>query len=158
MTHFLPPGDYLPHEPPMLLLERVIDVTNDTARCQVSVSADGVLAPFLQADGALPGWYALELIAQTVGVWSGWHCRQRGERADRPGMVLGSRELTCDAGQFAAGAQLEIAVSCLMQDERLASFEGVIRANGVTLASGRVNTFRPSDDELTTMFSREGSV
>lgn len=44
--HYLPPGDYLPHDTPMLLLESVESVTNDRAVCSVTVNERGVLAPF----------------------------------------------------------------------------------------------------------------
>lgn len=76
---YLLPVDYLPHDAPMLLLETVEQVTDESAVCRVTVNHTGVLAPFLNADGALPGWYALELMAQTVGVWSGWHRHQQGK-------------------------------------------------------------------------------
>jgi len=66
-------ADYLPHQAPMVLLENVVEVTEDTAQCSVVVSRESVLAPFLNARGALPAWYAIELIAQTIGGWSGWH-------------------------------------------------------------------------------------
>lgn len=50
---YLPPGDYLPHDTPMLLLESVESVTDDRAVCSVTVNDRGVLAPFLDADGNL---------------------------------------------------------------------------------------------------------
>ncbi len=31
MSHYLSPGDYLPHDAPMLLLEEVVSVREDTA-------------------------------------------------------------------------------------------------------------------------------
>ena len=48
----------------MLLLEEVVNVTDETATCRVTVSPHSVLAPFLDAEGNLPGWFALELMAQ----------------------------------------------------------------------------------------------
>ncbi|MDU4276926.1 MAG: 3-hydroxy-fatty acyl-ACP dehydratase, partial [Enterobacter asburiae] len=113
-----------------------------------------VLAPFLNADGDLPGWYALELMAQTVGVWSGWHRQQQGQEHIALGMVLGARELVCASGHFAAGLTLDITVKLLMQDERFGSFECAISANEETLATGRVNTFQPSAEELTSLFNQ----
>lgn len=157
MSHYLPPGAYLPHDAPMLLLETVLSVTEEQAVCQVGVNRRGVLAPFLEANGNLPGWYALELMAQTVGVWSGWHRQQRGEAQISLGMVLGARELKCAAGELAAESQLDITVTLLMQDERFGSFECAITAGGETLASGRVNTFQPSQEELTTLFQQGAS-
>lgn len=148
------PGDYLPHDAPMILLEEVLEVGEESARCRVAVSHQGVLSPFLDAAGNLPGWYALELMAQSIGVWSGWHRQQRGEESIALGMVLGARELTCEAGSFPAGAVLDIHITLLMQDARFGSFECVIQHGDETLATGRVNTFQPAEEELTTLFNQ----
>ena len=154
MNHYLSPGDYLPHDAPMLLLEEVLEVTDETAACRVTVTGRGVLAPFLDADGNLPGWFALELMAQTVGVWSGWHRRRQGQSTIALGMVLGARELICAAGILPAGRTLTISVSLLMQDARFGSFECAISAGDEALATGRVNTFQPTAEELTTLFNQ----
>ena len=151
---YLSPVDYLPHDAPMMLLESVECVTDDTAVCRVVVDRQSVLAPFLNADGDLPGWYALELMAQTVGVWSGWHRQQQGQDHIALGMVLGARELVCASGRFAKGLTLDITVKLLMQDERFGSFECAISANEETLATGRVNTFQPTAEELTSLFNQ----
>lgn len=151
---YLPPVAYLPHDAPMLLLASVERVTDDTAVCRVPVNDQSVLAPFLNADGDLPGWYALELMAQTVGVWSGWHRQQQGQDTIALGMVLGARELVCANGCFSAGLTLEITVKLLMQDARFGSFECAISAGETTLATGRVNTFQPSAEELTSLFNQ----
>ncbi|MCM7514821.1 3-hydroxy-fatty acyl-ACP dehydratase [Enterobacter hormaechei] len=151
---YLPPGDYLPHDAPMMLLETVESVTDDSAVCRVTVNGQGVLAPFLNANGDLPGWFALELMAQTVGVWSEWHRMQKGLPHCALGMVLGARELVCGTGHFAAGSTLNITIERLMQDERFGSFECTVQCDGVPLATGRVNTFQPSEDELTTLFNQ----
>ncbi|AJF70688.1 3-hydroxy-fatty acyl-ACP dehydratase [Raoultella ornithinolytica] len=154
MNHYLSPGDYLPHDAPMLLLEEVLEVTDETAACRVAVTGRGVLAPFLDADGNLPGWFALELMAQTVGVWSGWHRHRQGQSTIALGMVLGARELICAAGILPAGQTLTISVSLLMQDARFGSFECTISAGDEALATGRVNTFQPTAEELTTLFNQ----
>ncbi|MDR2263080.1 MAG: 3-hydroxy-fatty acyl-ACP dehydratase [Enterobacter asburiae] len=151
---YLSPVDYLPHDAPMMLLESVGSVEEDSAECHVTVSGQSVLAPFLDANGDLPGWYALELMAQTVGVWSGWHRQHQGQEHISLGMVLGARELVCAEGRFASGAILTITVKLLMQDERFGSFECAIAASGTTLATGRVNTFQPSAEELTSLFNQ----
>lgn len=59
---YLSPVDYLPHDAPMMLLGSVERVTDDSAVCRVAVNGQSVLAPFLNAEGDLPGWYALELM------------------------------------------------------------------------------------------------
>ncbi|WP_329803349.1 ApeP family dehydratase, partial [Escherichia coli] len=102
----------------------------------------------------LPGWFALELMAQTVGVWSGWHRHQQGKNSIELGMVLGARELLCAAGILPAGQTLTITVKLLMQDDRFGSFECSIN-NGT--ATGRINTFQPTAEELTTLFQQGAS-
>lgn len=154
MSLYLTPSDYLPHDAPMLLLDEVIAVTDSTTRCRVSVTHDSVLAPFLDAQGNLPGWFALELMAQTVGVWSGWHRRQKGQQAITLGMMLGAREFVCAQGFLPAGATLDIDVKLLMQDERFASFDCTIYVGEERVATGRVNTFQPTPEELTSLFNQ----
>lgn len=158
MSPYLTPGDYLPHDAPMRLLEDVISVTDDTATCRVTVSPHGVLAPFLDAQGNLPGWFALELMAQTVGVWSGWHRRQQQQEHIALGMVLGAREFICAAGILTGGLTLEVTITLLMQDTRFGSFECVIQADGETLSSGRINTFQPTSEELNSLFQQGASA
>ncbi|KKW50477.1 3-hydroxy-fatty acyl-ACP dehydratase [Pantoea sp. BS_4] len=158
MSHYLSPAEYLPHDAPMLLLETVSSVTADSATCCVTVSPRSVLAPFLDADGHLPGWYALELMAQTVGVWSGWHRHQQGQSSIALGMVLGARELVCATGRLPADAALHVQVRLLMQDARFGSFECTITADEVVLATGRVNTFQPTADELHSLFQQGAST
>lgn len=154
MSHYQPPAAWLPHDAPMLLLEEVMCVTDSAAHCRVTVSRDGVLSPFLDAQGNLPGWYALELMAQTVGVWSGWHRQQSGQQHIALGMVLGARELICAAGNFPAGATLDIEVSLLMQDDRFGSFDCTIHIDEEKAATGRVNTFQPTAEELNSLFNQ----
>jgi predicted hotdog family 3-hydroxylacyl-ACP dehydratase len=154
MSQYLPVVEYLPHDAPMLMLEDVISVTESTTHCRVAVSHNGVLAPFLDPQGNLPGWYAMELMAQTVGVWSGWHRRQNGQETIALGMILGARELVCAAGHLPAGKVLDIEVKLLMQDDRFGSFDCTIATEGTPLASGRVNTFQPTTEELTSLFKQ----
>ncbi|WP_052282684.1 3-hydroxy-fatty acyl-ACP dehydratase [Kluyvera genomosp. 1] len=158
MSPYLSPGDYLPHDAPMMLLDEVVDVSEETACCRVTVAASGVLTPFLDAQGDLPGWFALELMAQTVGVWSGWHRHQRGETHIALGMVLSARDLRCDESRFPAGTTLTITTTRLMQDARFGSFECTIEAGSHPLASGRINTFQPTTEELHTLFQQGASA
>ncbi|NDL65620.1 ApeP family dehydratase [Acerihabitans arboris] len=154
MPDALPAAQYLPHDTPMVLVERLCGINADSARCQVTVGSQGVLRPFLDADGNLPAWYALEMMAQTIGVWSGWHGRQRGE-TPRAGLLLGARALNCAQPVFTSGSELDISIILLLQDERIGSFECLIQRAGETLASGRLNTYQPDDNEINQLLAQE---
>lgn len=79
---------YLPHQSPMVMLDKVYVVEESNAECRVTVSQDSVLAPFLDTHGCLPNWFAIELMAQTIGVWRGWHGLQQAV-PPTIGMLLG---------------------------------------------------------------------
>ncbi len=157
MSDYLSPAAYLPHRAPMLLLEQVVAVTAEEAHCRVQVGPASCLAPFLNERGALPAWYGIELLAQTVGVWSGWHQQQAGQPGIALGMLLGARDLQFSQGDFPAGAWLDIQVSLLMQDAQFGSFEGRILHRQTLLASGRVNTYQPQADQLQQLFQQESA-
>ncbi len=148
MSDFLPVGAYLPHRAPLLLLDRVIAVSDDSVMCEVTIDGVGVLAPFLTPQGELPAWYGVEIMAQTVGVWSGFHARQRGDREIRPGMLLGGRGYRATHATFASGSTLRVEMRLLMRDDKLGSFEGEIRSGETIIASGRLNTYQPDEQEL----------
>ena len=147
MVEYSTAAEYLPHEAPMVLVDKVISVSEERACCQVKIE-EGILSPFLNPQGALPAWFGIEIIAQTIGVWSGWHGRQLHDNKPAPGMLLGGRGYRCKAAVFPAGATLEVTVTLLMRDEKIGSFEGLITLDGEPYASGRLNTYQPDRHEL----------
>ena len=152
MNDFLPPGDYLPHAPPMVLLDKIHSVGDDSAVCRVKVDPEGVLAPFLDSNNALPGWFALEIMAQTIGVWSGWHGLKNGE-IPNIGLLLGTRGLRCERPSFPQGSELVCHIHLSLRDEKLGSFECAITLNGEQVASARLNTYQPDEQEIEQLLS-----
>ncbi|ATM94743.1 putative dehydratase [Yersinia frederiksenii] len=139
--------NYLPHQSPMVMLDELCSVGKEDAECRVTLSEDGVLAPFLDADGCLPNWFAIELMAQTIGVWRGWHGL---EQAMPPsiGMLLGGRAISCELPVFPAGSELRVYVHLILQDEKMGSFECSISIAGKPVARGRLNTYQPDSEEI----------
>ncbi|WP_159566194.1 hotdog family protein [Budvicia diplopodorum] len=147
MSNFQPPSHYLPHQAPMVLLDRVYAIEKDNAVCEVSVSADGALAPFLTPQGTLPAWFAIEIMAQTIGVWSGWHGRQHNE-APEIGMLLGSRGFKSTLDHYPNGSLLRSTATMLLRDDRLASFECRLDIDGQTVAQAKLNVYQTGQQEL----------
>ena len=54
MNKYLSPREYLPHEPPMVLIDEVVYVDENKALTKCYVNHEGVLSPFLNEDGNLP--------------------------------------------------------------------------------------------------------
>lgn len=155
MSEYQPAAYYLPHASPMVLVEQVMMVSDEEAHCRVRVSASSVLAPFLNPQGALPAWFGMEIIAQTIGVWSGWHGRQQQQQSPRPGMLLGGRGYRSQQASFPADSVLDIHISLLMRDEKIGSFDGVITIDGDPWAHGRLNTYQPDDQELQQLMQQD---
>lgn len=163
MNKYLSPREYLPHEPPMVLVDEVVYVDENKALTKCYVNHEGVLSPFLNEDGNLPSFFALEIFAQSVGVWNG--CNQHGTgNTTKMGMVLGARDLKVKELFFKAGSVLNIEVYKNMSDGTLANFEGKIfvnekvsinNENNEAFASGRVNVISICDEDKHKLFNRE---
>src|SRR5476649_402870 len=148
---YAPPAHYLPHNAPMVLLDEVISVGKESAHCSSRVSTTGALAPFLTAQGALPAWFVLELMAQTIGVWNGWHNAEQGA-SPQLGMLLGSRGMRCSLPEFAAGMQLDMHIQQILRDSKIASFECTLfihsLKNDEPVAHARLTTYQPDAQEM----------
>jgi len=51
MNQFEPAISYLPHDTPMVLIDKVLAVGEEQAICQVGVAKEGILAPFFSRPG-----------------------------------------------------------------------------------------------------------
>lgn len=178
MNKYLTPREYLPHEPPMVLIDEVVYVDDNKAITRCYVNHDGVLSPFLNDNDDLPAFFALEIFAQSVGVWNGFNQQGTGNKT-KMGMVLGARDLKVKDPFFKAGSVLNIEVYKNMSDGTLANFEGKIFVNKpvdvdivnaetadieiadlekeeqTAFASGRVNVISISDEDKHRLFNRE---
>lgn len=145
--HFDPVVNYLPHDPPMILIDQIIDVTDKEAICQVTVDSDGVLAPFLNKKNELPAWFALEMMAQTIGVWQGWHAKKT-QKDIHLGLLLGGRGFKTAMPCYPLNTILTIHVTLLLLDTKLASFDCRLIVNDKEMATARLNVYQPDDVEL----------
>lgn len=148
------PAIYLPHTAPMILLDRVIDVAEKDARCEVATHPDGLLSRFFDASGNLPSWYAIEIMAQTIGVWFGWHQSQITEYHPEVGLLLGGRSIKFHQAFLPANAVLTAQIHLQFMDNNIGNFECSVNHQDNCLASGRLTTYQPSSAELDNIFNR----
>ncbi|AWH88879.1 ApeP family dehydratase [Limnobaculum parvum] len=147
MMDFQPATYYLPHESPMVFLEKVCAVDNDSAICEVKISTEGILAPFLNERKALPAWFAIEIMAQAIGVWRGWHGIKKSE-TPRLGMLLGARGLKSTLHEYPYNSILRVSVALQLQDDKLASFDCHLEIDGEQIIQARLNVYQPDELEL----------
>lgn len=146
MTH--PLDSLLPHKPPMILIDEVVEYQTDTIHAIVTIR-EGV--PFCQ-NGQVPAYVALEYMAQTVGVWSGLRGRQFNI-SPQIGFLLGTRHLKLNRCHFTLEEELHIYGNLKFHDGEMASFECRVDIDHVTVASALLNVFQPKD--LTPLLTQE---
>ncbi|WP_122549517.1 3-hydroxylacyl-ACP dehydratase, partial [Pseudomonas viridiflava] len=105
----------------------------------LTVRAGGL---FNEADGNLPAWVGVELMAQSVAAFAGCQARSKGE-AVKLGFLLGSRKFECNVAHFPAGRELNIhAVRSLQDDSGMGVFECTLTGPDIN-AFARLNVYCP---------------
>jgi predicted hotdog family 3-hydroxylacyl-ACP dehydratase len=131
----------VPHAGPMVLLDRVVSVDQDSLCAEVAIRTDSL---FCGADG-VGAWVGIEYMAQAIAAHAGHAAYQRGEPV-KIGFLLGSRRYECARAAFAIGSVLRVhVVRLLMADNGLGSFECRIEDEGGVAATATVSVFLPAN-------------
>ncbi|MCL2875038.1 MAG: 3-hydroxylacyl-ACP dehydratase [Betaproteobacteria bacterium] len=141
---YRPIVDYLPHRPPMVLLDRVVEITGTCAVCEVTIRVD---SPF--CDGcAVPGWVGIEYMAQTVGVLAGWQAQAK-QLPVKVGFLAGTRHYQSHVSQFRVGDVLRItADEEMMSADSLSAMRCMLHdAASTLLAEASLLVFQPDNLE-----------
>lgn len=134
-----PIAELLPHAGDMILIDRVLRFAEEDIETQLRVRAGGL---FNQADGSLPAWVGIELMAQSVAAYAGCQARLLGEPTEL-GFLLGTRNFQCNVDRFPLGSELHIhATRSLQDDNGMGMFECHLRGPGID-ACARLSVFRP---------------
>ncbi len=136
----IPVRELLPHEPPMVLLDRAVSFEDATLIAEVDVRADSI---FCQDDG-VPGWVGIEYMAQAVAAHSGCQARLEG-KPPSIGYLLGTRSYECALTAFPVGKTLQVHVESLYTEMGLGAFACRIGL-GETVASATINVYQPNGD------------
>lgn len=136
-----PIAELIPHQGDMIQLDAVIEHGPDHVRCRRVLPASGLLQ---DANGQLPAWAGVELMAQAIAAWAGCCGKASGEPV-RLGFLLGTRHYTCNVAAFAPGTELVIEARREFSDDAgMGVFVCRIEASGA-LAEARLTVFSPPD-------------
>jgi len=141
-TAFPPVEAILPHRGTMLLIDAVLSCDDHALSAEAGVRSD---AWYADADGAMPAWIGIELMAQTVAAHISLLAMRAGGRA-RPGVLLGTRSYAALRSAFPAGARLVIEGHELLRgEEGHSAYECTIEHDGVRWAEAVIKVFQPTD-------------
>lgn len=136
-----PIADVIPHAGEMILLDGIDEVEAERIVCIKAVQPNGL---FQDADGNLPAWVGVELMAQSIAAWAGYRARAE-QQPVQLGFLLGTRQYVCNVDAFPPGSHLRIEAERSFHDEHgMGVFSCRIDAPGIH-AEARLNVYRPPD-------------
>lgn len=133
-------SELLPHAGDMILIDAIEACDDQSIRARMKVTPGGL---FNLADGSLPAWVGIELMAQTVAAFAGIQAKRNGQPVEL-GFLLGTRKYESTVASLAANQQVEIKATCSLQDETgMGVFECTLTADPDVQMSARLNVYRP---------------
>ena len=137
----IPVSDLLPHDPPMVLLDRVMSFDEQNLVAEVDIGPESLFC----TDAGVPGWVGIEYMAQAVAAHAGARARLEGD-APSIGYLLGTRSYKCSIVEFPVGATLKVHIHALFVEMALGAFSCRIDMDE-TVAKATINVYQPDADE-----------
>ena len=126
----------------MLLIDKVISAREQSICVSARANSN---AWYVDANGDMPAWVGIELMAQSIAAWVGLQGWQQG-KPPKKGFLLGTRNYTSQVPSFVAGSEIEITASETYQDEGgLGAFDCSLAINGLLVAEASLKVFEPAD-------------
>lgn len=144
MNPFPPIADILPHRGTMLFVDAVTSYSPEVTTCTFRPRAD---AWYADADGAMPAWLGIEIMAQTIAAHVALTAMTRGEKP-KLGALLGSRDYRSNMPSYAAGTPLTITALLELRDASgLGAYECRIEADNSEISSAKLKVYEPDNFE-----------
>jgi predicted hotdog family 3-hydroxylacyl-ACP dehydratase len=146
MEHPFTIAEVLPHEPPMRLLDEILEAGDERVSGALTIRRDSL---FCDGVNGVPAWAGMEYMAQTASLYSGIQDLRQGMR---PGicLLLGSRRYRAERPFFPIGSRLRVvATLTLMDDTHITAFDCTLYCEqdgeSVVWARGDIKAYRPPD-------------
>lgn len=113
-----PISDLVPHRPPMLQLDAMVDWAPGRCTCRLEIRAHHLFVEGGRVDGLM----CIEYMAQAVAACLGYDAYRGGE-GPRVGMIVACRRFEVDAEWLAVGDVFDVYAEQTGGDHALSSFE-----------------------------------
>jgi predicted hotdog family 3-hydroxylacyl-ACP dehydratase len=132
---------FLVHRQPMLLLDRIVSLSETEAQAEATVRPDN---PFFETGRGIPSYVGLEMMAQAIACIDGMKRRNGGHDA-KIGFLLGCRRYVARTDSFADGTRLLVAATMVFGDGEMFSFDCRIDDAVGEVASANIKVYAPTD-------------
>jgi predicted hotdog family 3-hydroxylacyl-ACP dehydratase len=134
----------LPHRGAMLLIDRVVFADAERLSAQARVNSS---AWYADADGNMPAWIGIELMAQAIAAFVGIEHRRRGDPI-KIGFLLGTRKFSAETPAYRRDAVLDITAHLAYREPSgLGAFDCHIAVDGRRVAEATIKVYEPDDPE-----------
>jgi predicted hotdog family 3-hydroxylacyl-ACP dehydratase len=133
---FPPIDELLPHTPPMLLLDALVELDDERA---TSVARITERSMFL-TNGRVPAVLTIEHMAQTAAAFAGAGRRRRG-LPPQIGVLMECPSMTLAVEWLAPGDELSIEAHRVWSSEILAHFDCLVRRAGEPIAEATLHFY-----------------
>lgn len=141
----------IPHQAPMILVDRLIDVGDEHIHTQVDIQSSNLF--FDESSQTVPAYVGIEFMAQSIAAWSGYQAWKQDVEPSI-GFLLGTRRYHCQHAQFSLDTTLDIHAEKVMENNGMAVFQCIIEQQGKEVASAQLNAFVPSKTQLHDMLGQ----
>lgn len=135
-----PAGEFLPHRPPMQLVDRLLSAADGSGCVETTVAAG---CPLLAADGRLESVALIELLAQCYAAVQGYIDQCAGRPPGR-GFLVGIRKAQLYA-PARVGDRLLVAVRTAARVDTFVMVEGEVHCGDRLLASALFKLWLPAE-------------
>jgi len=139
---FPPIEELIPHRGTLLLLDRVIVFSDVAAEAEYTPRRD---AWYADAEGNMPAWIGIEVMAQAIAAHVSLLKRQHGMPV-KMGALLGTRSYRSAAACFPAGKSLHIRAELVLSDPSgLGAYDCTISQEKLPFAQAVLKVYEPED-------------
>jgi predicted hotdog family 3-hydroxylacyl-ACP dehydratase len=140
----MPASEFVLHRPPMLLLDRIVETSDELTVCEWRVAETDMF--FLPGYG-VPAYCAIEYMAQCVAVHAGVNARSRGFGPPL-GFLLGTRHYRAAVEYFNAGLSYRATCRELISDDNgMGSYDCSILSEADVIAESRLAVIRKEEGQ-----------
>ncbi len=138
-----PIAPFLPHAPPMILLDHLLTWDDDSVTAEVTVHRT---SRFVDQDHRIPAHIGLEWMAQACAAYAGLQAHT-DNRPVTVGFLLGTRDFDGDQPWFAIGETATVLARRVFLEGGMAVFDCAIHVGGIERAHARLNVFQPDESD-----------
>ncbi len=133
----------LPHKPPMILLDDILDVNLE----EQTLTSEFRIYPekmFYEKDKGVNSLAGIEFMAQTIACYSYF---KSGCEEPKPGLLLGTRLYNNKPAYFKEGKSYTVKVYEAFTDNEIVVFDCLIYDNNNEIASATINAYQGGNIE-----------